>query len=357
MSNNIVMEFLWSLLLIIVVWVVLYLLTEPKVESTFPIENHVIASRDERAQKSLTAKNDLQEIKTQLASDATADQLVPFGIIVGKELRTYVVHLPAGYQADKSWPLVLAFHSRYSSAKLQAKHSELNEAADRHGFVVVYPQATHGDFNAGSSASQDDSHKIDELDYVRKMLAKLKAAYSIDTTRVYAVGIGNGGSLCYQIGREMSGEIAAICSVGGDMCEAGSHPSRPVPILHIHGSADPLVPFQGDGDRNKTQNQTHRPIDEVLAQWRAWNHCMDVADETKEEEYFSYRHYSAAKEMPGAEVALYKIKNGGHCWPGGSALLPPAIFGEQVDAFNANDVIWKFFVAHTTKPPTTAAKP
>lgn len=340
--SNIVMEFLWAMLITIAVWVLIYFVNEPQVAVSRAADSESTSTYN-------TAKN--------TPAVSAVEQLAQHTVSIGDVRRTYLVHQPTGYQPNKTWPLVLSFHSLYSSAELQAKQTKFNLAADRHGFLVVYPQGWHGSFNVGGCCGRAAVEKIDEFAFVRAMLAELKSKYSINPACVYAVGIGNGGSLCYQLGREMASEFAAICSVNGDMSEAGSNPTRPVPVLHIHGSADPLVPFSGGVGPTDFQKRTYRPIVDVLAQWRAWNHCQEVADETKDETLYTYTHFAPTAGTSGAEIVLYQIKRGGHCWPGGTQLLPSAIFGTQVDAIDASEVIWKFFASHSSTLPSPLANP
>jgi len=78
------------------------------------------------------------------ASAVDTSQLPPgdqqFTIDFGGGGREYLVHVPTGAQPGKRLPVVFNFHGGGSDAPTQKAYSQMDATADRHGFVVVYPQ-------------------------------------------------------------------------------------------------------------------------------------------------------------------------------------------------------------------------
>ncbi|MDV7396997.1 hypothetical protein RZS08_36700, partial [Arthrospira platensis SPKY1] len=92
--------------------------------------------------------------------------------------------------------------------------------------------------------------------------------YNIDLNRVYATGFSNGGFMSYRLACEASDRIAAIAPVAGTMPIAianNCQPTRSVPILHIHGTADFIVPYAG--------NSSFLSVGESIEYWRNSNNC------------------------------------------------------------------------------------
>ena len=73
----------------------------------------------------------------------------------------------------------------------------------------------------------------------------------IDARRIYATGFSNGAMMCFRLAAEMSDRIAAIGTVAGTMARGLPAPSRPVPLIHFHGTLDPAFPFR-EGEAGET---------------------------------------------------------------------------------------------------------
>ena len=261
--------------------------------------------------------------------------------------RAYYVHLPKSYDGKKSYPVVLNFHGGMSRADQQREISRMDEAADKEGFIVVYPQGTGRTrlltFNAGACCGYAANTKIDDVGYTRQILDDLEKTYSVDRRRIYATGYSNGAMLCYRLACELSDRIAAIAPVSGTMGVEGPKPNRPVPVLHIHGLQDRNVPFAGGKGENQFQPNPHRSVDSTLQWWRKVNRCEK---EPKTTDNVDYERVSFGSEDGGASIELYKIKEGGHTWPGGSEFGSHLNLGKVVKTVSANKIIWDFFNLH-----------
>jgi polyhydroxybutyrate depolymerase len=254
--------------------------------------------------------------------------------------RSFIVFEPAGYDGLEPVPLVLNLHGAGSNAAEQVIYSQLNLVADTAGFLVVIPDAVDNFWNSGFSFIPPGSP--DDVAYLLALVDSISARYPIDPNRIYSTGMSNGGFMSYRLACEAADRFAAIASVTGSMADntfAACDPSRVVPVLQIHGTADLTVPYEG--------SSTSTAIADVVAFWRANNECpelpvvSDFPDLESEgctvqaERYFPCRDWS--------EMLLYRVDGGGHTWPGSFPL--PGAGCTNLD-IRANAEVWQFFRRH-----------
>ena len=169
-------------------------------------------------------------------------------LMMGEQKRTYLVHVPKGYDPKKPTPVVLALHGAAMNGPMMVWFSGLNKKSDEAGFIVVYPSGTGtGPFltwNAGGFKGKMAEGKADDVAFIGKLLDDLGTVVKVDEKRVYACGMSNGGMMCYRLAAELSDRIAAIAPVAGTIAIEESKPKRPVPVIHFHGTKDTLVPFE-----------------------------------------------------------------------------------------------------------------
>src|SRR5712691_11431037 len=159
---------------------------------------------------------------------------------VDMRTRTFLVHVPSSYDGKKPFPVVLAFHGGGSNAEQMVRFCGLNETADKHGFIVVYPNGTGRlekllTWNGGNCCGYAMRNRIDDVAFTKALLDDLAKVVKVDTKRVYATGMSNGAIMAYRLASELSDRIAAIAPVGGPMGKEKCAPKRPVPVIHFHG--------------------------------------------------------------------------------------------------------------------------
>ena len=153
--------------------------------------------------------------------------------------RTYLLHLPTGYDGIEPLPLIIAMHGGLGSADNLQSQSGLSNKADSENFIVVYPEGVKGGvlnvrtWNAGWCCGNSSSSNVDDVGFIDSLLDTLVDRYAIDTNRIYATGMSNGGFMSYRLACELSDRIAAIAPVSASMSVTGYIPSRPVPIIHF----------------------------------------------------------------------------------------------------------------------------
>jgi len=272
---------------------------------------------------------------------------------VGGQKRTYLVHVPKGYDPKKPAPVVLALHGAATNGPMMVWLSGLNKKADEASFIVVYPSGTGtGPFliwNAGGFKRKMAEGKADDVAFIGKLLDDLGAGVKIDEKRIYACGMSNGGMMCYRLAAELSDRIAAIAPVAGTIAIDKSKPKRPVPIIHFHGSKDNIVPFERT--KGKTPSFIEfKSVEDSIQTWVKLNGCnekpkTDVLSKDGDEMKVTRTSYSGGKN--GAEVVLVVIEGGGHTWPGRRP--PLGLLGKSALNISANDLIWEFFKKHKLK--------
>ncbi len=238
-------------------------------------------------------------------------------------IRTYNLHLPAGYDPDSLYPLVINLHGLGSNAYEEEVYTGFDNVADTGGFVVVYPNGIDGTWNISQTNGTDD------VGFISALIDTVDSQYNIDLERVYATGMSMGGFMSYRLACELSDRIAAIAPVAGLQAFSPCNPGRPVPVVHFHGTADDVVPYIG--------------VPSTIDGWVDHDACpatpvvTDLPDiNTTDNSTVTTYYYGPCEES--TEVILYSINNGGHTWPGATILI-----GVTNQDIKASNEIWKFF--------------
>jgi polyhydroxybutyrate depolymerase len=269
-------------------------------------------------------------------------------VAIGDQSRSYLLHIPTSYDPGRPWPVVLALHSAAMNGGAMAKFCGLNEKADQAGFVVAYPNGTGATplflyWDAGGVRGRVS----DDVGFVARLLDDLETVVHVDRRRVFATGMSNGAMMCYRLAAELSDRIAAIAPVAGTMAIESAHPRRPVPVLHLHGTKDGLVLFNGPDERIP-KNIKFLSVEESARAWARANGCpetpevVDLPNVAPDGTAVKKMRYGPGKD--GSEVVVYIIEGGGHTWPGREPPIP--FLGKSTRDISANDVIWEFFERH-----------
>jgi len=258
----------------------------------------------------------------------------------GKQ-RKYLLYVPESYDPGKPTPLVISLHGFVEWPAHQMQISGWNELADEQGFIVVYPSGTGFPlrWNAFEMPVLQNTPLIDVI-FIADLIDELAHQYNIDLSRVYANGLSNGGGMSYLLACKLSDRIAAIGGVAGayvypfDECT----PSRPVPVIAFHGTADPIVPYEGG--ESSHFGLPFPSIPEWIAGWAKRNGCRDKPIEIPASGGVSGIEYTQCDQ--NIQVILYTVHGGGHTWPGGEG-MPRIITGPTNQDIDATRVMWEFF--------------
>jgi polyhydroxybutyrate depolymerase len=253
-------------------------------------------------------------------------------------------------------PLVLDFHGVAETALTQADTSQFGTLGQQDGFVVVTPSGTgdpvHWDTTDPVSTNPD-------LQFVSALLDQVEATQCIDTSRVYAAGFSDGAVMASQLACTLSQRIAAIGAVSGLQLPERCAPSRSVPVVTFHGTADPVLYFNGGVD-SATLTRILGPDEPVAPKgtatrriqldgpgepaavrgWAAKDGCEPKPTDTRVGSQLILRRYACPS---GTGVEFYIVLGGGHAWPGSVVSNSDrAQVGMTTFEVSATAQIWEF---------------
>ncbi len=266
-------------------------------------------------------------------------------IEVGGVTRTYRVHAPP--RGAAGLPVVLAFHGGFGTGAGMGSLTHLNATADRNGFVVVYPDGLRRSWNDGRSNTPAEHRHVDDVAFVSQLIDRLVRDDHVDARRVYATGISNGGMFTERLGCDLAGRLAGIAPVAGPLpSDLSCHPARPLPVLVIHGTADPLVPYDGGHVRGRGGGGSVLSVSATADVWLRRDACTGSTTVTlpdRSDDGTRVRLREGTGCTPHTGVAVYTIVGGGHTWPGGLQYLPERLVGRTSRDLDAGQVMWDFF--------------
>lgn len=251
--------------------------------------------------------------------------------------RNYTLYIPANYNAANAHPIVFNLHGYTSNGTAQANLTNMNAIADTAGFIVAYPEGTLDNssqpyWNAGYGTGVDDIGFIDAL------IDVIATNYTVNLQRVYSTGLSNGGIMSNTLACALNHRIAAIAGVGGTMSiiqNASCSPGNKIPVMHIHGTSDFVVPYVG--------NTALLGVDALVSHWRTHNSLTTASTTTAfpntslfDGSIADLIRYETGSNYP---VHLIRVNNGGHSWPGSGVIVS----GTTNMDFDASLEIWKFF--------------
>jgi polyhydroxybutyrate depolymerase len=263
------------------------------------------------------------------------------------EKREYVLYVPRSYDRSRPTPLVISMHGAGLWGAAQRDISRWNELADRKGFIVVYPSGVGGNGVRVWRAEPGEGLTKD-VRFISDLIDTLSVAYNVDSTRIYANGLSNGGGMSFALSCTLSDRIAAVGMVGA----AQTLPWRwctdekPVPMIAFHGTADSAVPYNGGSSWISPGQWPNVP--NWVANWAKRNRCGSNPLESKAAPDVTRREYTGCAD--DAAVVLYTIQGGGHTWPGGLP-LPEWFVGRTTRSIDATSLMWAFFVEHPRRLP------
>jgi polyhydroxybutyrate depolymerase len=191
-----------------------------------------------------------------------------------------------------------------------------------------------------------------DVRFISQLIDTLRSEYNIDSTRIYANGLSNGGGMSFVLSCTLSDRIAAVGLVGAALTLPWRWctDQHPVPMVWFHGTADPAVPYQGGPSWVLPGQERFPSVPGFVANWAKRNGCgsapvdLGLAADVTRHEY--------TQCAGNATVVLYTVEGGGHTWPGGKP-LPEAWMGRTATSVDATELMWAFFWEH----PLAAAAP
>ena len=243
-----------------------------------------------------------------------------------------------------------ALRSSHAWKLLATAVAGMKATADADGFIVAYPQAaipsgSGFDWNVPGQPLVGGAHvpsgAADDVAFLTAAVTALEHRYCIDPRRIDATGFSGGARMTSQLGCDLSGRIAAIAPVSGVRFPSPCPGTRAVPVVAFHGTADPVDPYAGNGQRYWTYS-----VAEAVRRWAAHDRCPATPATTAPSPTVQLATYAPCSG--GAVVDLYSLTGAGHTWPGGPP-LPNRLqleLGPTSKFLDANTTMWSFFEQH-----------
>jgi len=274
-------------------------------------------------------------------------------LTVGGAERWYLLTLPEARGGDPL-PLVLDFHGLAEGAENHTRMSGFSDVAEEEGFIVAFPNGTGSPVRWDTTIRPDGN---DDTRYVGALLDAVGGATCVDESRVYATGLSMGAMMSSVLACTLSDRFAAVAPVAGVLMPDECEPRHPVPVLAFHGTADPILLFNGGiGDAlgralsgNTSGPTTPLPPPDLdgegypasAAAWADHNGCEDRPDDEEVTASVTRRVYRCPDD--GA-VEFIVVRGGGHTWPGSDfSRAIESFVGPTTDDIDATVEIWRFF--------------
>ena len=265
-----------------------------------------------------SCKKDDKNNSESCYSNTNAQMLVHDGMN-----REYVLYIPNSYDGTSAVPLMLNFHGFGGSASDYMNYADMRSLAESDTFILVYPQGSCLDgsshWNACPSGG-DNKSDADDFGFVESMINEISSQYNIDLERVYAAGYSNGGMMAYGLANYKSDLIAAVASISGAMLDCTGSTSHPMPVVHLHGTSDGVLPYNGSSDWNSAQS--------TVDHWVNFNNTVLTPTVTNDNniEYYVYDQGDSL-----VSVEHYKYIGGDHIW-----------FNSTFQGQNTSELVWNF---------------
>jgi polyhydroxybutyrate depolymerase len=284
----------------------------------------------------------------------TTDEL----LAAGGDNGAYVREIPPRYSGRTPLPVVIDLHGYEEPATLQVQLTQLGTYGDSHGFITITPQV------AAPVPQWITTLGGKDLAFIGGLLHTIDSTLCVDRNRIFVTGYSNGAFLASSIACQFASQVAAVAPVSGIEDPPGCHPSRPVPVVTFHGTADQFVSYNGglgpaalklpatNGSKENIGQQlgsgapqrTGPSIPAITALWAKRNGCASKPTDHTIASDVTLIAYSCPN---GNDVELYRIAGGGHTWPGSelSKSIAAAV-GKTTFSISANKIIWNFFQDH-----------
>lgn len=318
----------------------------------------VFAVRD-RAGRVLPQLQGLQEeVRAAVRSPAVAGREQEVSFEFGGRTRRYLMQVPAGADAALGLPLVLVLHGGGGNAEFARDATGFAELASREGFLAVFPDGTGVlrskllTWNSGGLPVYAVEQDVDDVGFLRAVVADVQRRVPVDPERVFAVGHSNGGMMVHRLAREASDLFAGVAAVAGAM-DFTAKAGGPIAAMIVHGTADEHVPYGGGRPKAGTGRSGDRvdaSVQDAIDYYTERNGLLAYPKITEDGKVkvAEYARRSGG-EPAAAPLRVVTLEGGGHAWPGTDKLRRR---GDDPFPYPASEEIWKFFAplrkAHAT---------
>lgn len=239
-------------------------------------------------------------------------------------------------------PLVVDIHGFLNTTRRQQGYSDYETFAVEDGVIVVRPYGIDWSWNGGGGPWPSDTeidkspgigccghalnNEIDDVGFIVAMIEQLSDTYQVDQDRVFLSGFSNGCILAQRVAAEASHAIDGVACMSGHLLVDPAADYQPVPILEIHGTADPVSEYERGYWPGSVPN---------FDGWRERNGC--TGEPTVVWEDGPHTMLQATGCTDGATVALVTLDGFGH----------EAFPGENWLHVDTRRLAWEFLMGQT----------
>ena len=269
----------------------------------------------------------------------------------GAGQRDYRLYVPSGYSSGQPVPLITMLHGGTQTSEDFAAGTRMNELAERHTFLAVYPEqsATANPMRYWNWFQPAHQHRgAGEPSLIAGLTSHVISEYALETSRVYVAGFSAGAAMaavmaaCYPDVYAAAGVHSGLAyGVAKDVASAfkamkqgapanGRAGAGKVPLIVFHGDADPTV------DDSNATGLVEARLRAVGGRYQA---------QTSREQVSGGRPYTRAvfNDNEGLPIVeQWTVHGGAHAWSGGSPL------GSYTDPLgpDASTELVRFFQQH-----------
>ena len=228
--------------------------------------------------------------------------------------REYTLYMPESYNGSTKVPLLFNFHGHGSKIKDLIIVADMRSVAEANNFILVYPQGSllngFSHWNACPPGG-DNKSNADDLGFIESLIYGLLSDYNIDMERIYVAGYSNGGMMAYGLANYKSNLIAAVASVSGAMLDCTGPTNHPMPVVHLHGTADEVLSYTGGNAGGNEFSSAQSTLD----YWINFNNTTTTPTiNTDNSGGMTIEHYVYDQGDSSVSVEHYKYIGGNHVW-------------------------------------------
>ncbi len=241
--------------------------------------------------------------------------------------RAYRLAVPTMPPAGEM-PLLLVFQGGDGGDAPFPQEEEFRALGESEGVLIARPIARQLDGNEGAWLLNADATSRRDLEYVEAVIEDIAARHPVDRARIYATGYSLGSMFTYELACHLSTRFAAIASFAGTMpVSASCEPEEVVPIMHIHGVNDGIIPYAETWNwKDWDAVGAMRDVPSLVTFWKDTYECSS----REERPSASSTHIVYGDCAEGARVEHHQLSRGGHFWP------------DEIDGTSTHEAIWRF---------------
>jgi polyhydroxybutyrate depolymerase len=258
--------------------------------------------------------------------------------------RYYDIFLPPN---AKGAPLILALHGGGGDPDQFASASGLGAAATRAGYAIAFPAGSgrRGDrlltWNGGYCCGYAQRARVDDIGFLKSVIKDARDRYGV-SDRVFLTGMSNGSIMSETFAATNPDLVRAVAGVSGTLDTGHVRVAGQIPVLIIHGTADPMVPYAGgQGDTSLTRTNFASVTSVVQAFLAPWGGGLSQTsreiDRKDDGTSVIVTNYAKGDRLV---LRLMTVEGGAHHWPGGRKARLKEGKTQEIDA---NTEILRFF--------------